>query len=97
MWRNGIWIARIAGIGLAVVGVLAISGYIPSVVGGGNSNNMSMEVTTGHDQESTSENGMGAQMNNASGNSESSSISSDLSWAKPRSSDETNNQMSEMN
>lgn len=97
MWRNGIWIARIAGMGLVIVGVLTLSGYIPSVVGGGNNNTMSMEVTTGQDQESISENGMGAQMNNAPGNSESSSFSSGLSLAKPSTSNETNNQMSGMN
>lgn len=97
MWRNGIWIARIAGIGLAVVGVLMLSGYFPSIVSSGHNNNMSMEVSTGHNQESTSVNRMMSQINNGPGNSESSSISSDPSQARPNNSNETNNRMSEMN
>ena len=32
MWRRGIWVARAAGVGLAVVGVLIIAGLLPSLV-----------------------------------------------------------------
>ena len=96
MWRNGIWIARIAGIGLAVVGVLMLSGYFPSIVNSGHNNNMSMEMGTGHNQESTSVNRMMPQINNGPSNSGSSSISSNPSPARPNNSNETNNQMSEM-
>ena len=34
IWRKGIWIARAAGIGLAVVGILVIAGFLPSLVSG---------------------------------------------------------------
>ena len=101
MWRNGIWIARIAGIGLAVVGVLMLSGYLPSIVSSGhnynNNNDMAMEVNTGHNQEGTGVNRMMPQVNNGPSNSESSSISSDPSQVRPNNSDGTNNPMSEMN
>lgn len=99
MWRKGIWIARIAGIGLAVVGVLMIAGYFPFIVSSGhhNSNNMSMEVSTGHNQEGTNVNSMMPQINNGPSNNESSSISSDPSQVRPNNSDESNNPMSEMN
>lgn len=32
MWSRGIWIARAAGIGLAVVGILVAAGMLPSLV-----------------------------------------------------------------
>jgi predicted metal-binding membrane protein len=32
MWSKGIWVARVAGVALAIVGVLVISGMLPSLV-----------------------------------------------------------------
>jgi predicted metal-binding membrane protein len=93
MWRNGIWIARIAGIGLAIVGVLMMAGYIPSAVEGENgSHKMSMEMTAGNDQKRIDG---GNAMNNANGNSESSAKSSEFS--QDMASNSKNNQMPEMN
>lgn len=56
MWRRGIWIARAAGAGLAVVGVLIIAGLLPSLVPtsassmSDNGDSMTMNGEAGNDQ-----------------------------------------------
>jgi predicted metal-binding membrane protein len=45
MWSRGIWIARAAGIGLAITGVLVAAGMLPSIVASDTSMTGSEEVT----------------------------------------------------
>ncbi len=47
MWSRGIWVARAAGIGLAVVGILVSAGMLPSLVSSATSMTSSEEDGTG--------------------------------------------------
>ncbi|MDQ3971720.1 MAG: DUF2182 domain-containing protein, partial [Thermoproteota archaeon] len=47
MWSRGIWIARAAGIGLTVVGILVAAGMLPSLVS--SARLMTAEDARGHD------------------------------------------------
>ena len=46
MWSRGIWVARAAGIGLAIVGILVIAGMLPSLVSSTSSMNDNGSVGT---------------------------------------------------
>ena len=80
MWRRGIWIARAAGVGLAVAGVLIIAGLLPSLVPSSspssmneNGDSMMMNGERGNDQTAMmSETGAASSMNNMSPDHESS-------------------------
>ena len=37
MWSRGIWVARAAGIGLAIVGIFVAAGMLPTIVSSGTS------------------------------------------------------------
>ena len=56
MWRRGVWVARAAGVGLAVVGVLIIAGQLPSLVSSSassmndDSDSTAMNGEAGYDQ-----------------------------------------------
>jgi predicted metal-binding membrane protein len=46
MWSRGIWVARAAGIGLAIVGVLLAAGMLPSIVSSVSSSTVDVEYDT---------------------------------------------------
>jgi predicted metal-binding membrane protein len=63
MWSRGIWIARAAGIGLAITGVLVAAGMLPSIV----SSDTSM---TGSEEGTGNDMGMKIQNDNANNNND---------------------------
>jgi len=56
MWSKGIWIARAAGIGLAITGILVVSGMLPSLVLSASSMNDAEKMTGGGDMSMTGDN-----------------------------------------
>jgi hypothetical protein len=63
MWSRGIWVARAAGIGLAIVGILVIAGMLPSLVSStssmndnGSMNTNNAKMTSGGDMPMTDNN-----------------------------------------
>jgi predicted metal-binding membrane protein len=47
MWARGIWVARVAGVGLAIVGILVAAGMLPSLLPSMDSNMAAMEMNEG--------------------------------------------------
>lgn len=79
MWSRGIWVARAAGVGLVITGVLVVSGMLPSLVSsassmGGDNTAMEMHVETENSGDLAMEMDAGNSMNMGS---ESSGTTSD--------------------
>jgi predicted metal-binding membrane protein len=81
MWRRGIWVARAAGVGLAIVGVLIIAGQLSSLVPlsmNDNGDSMTMNGEAGNGQTAvTSGDGVASPMDDMSSGYETSSAISE--------------------
>jgi predicted metal-binding membrane protein len=86
MWKKGIWVARVAGVGLVITGILVISGMLPSLVSSASSMNDSGDMSTndakmssGSDMSMTNDStGKGSMSLKDSSNSATSSGSNDM-------------------
>src|SRR5215212_5802944 len=75
IWYRGIWVARAAGVGLAIVGILVVTGMLPSLVSPSTTSMTGNQEGTGDDMTTM------VQMNNVNDNSNSMTMSESSSKA----------------
>jgi predicted metal-binding membrane protein len=75
IWYRGIWVARAAGVGLAIVGILVVTGMLPSLVSPSTTSMTGNQEGTGDDMTTM------VQMNNVNDNSSSMTMSESSSKA----------------
>jgi predicted metal-binding membrane protein len=75
IWSGGIWVARAAGIGLAIVGILVVAGMLPSLVSSSATSMTGSQEGTGNDAATM------VQMNNVNDNSNGMTMSDSSSKA----------------
>jgi hypothetical protein len=91
MWSKGIWIARIAGGAIVMVGILVIAGVVPALVpttasSMGDENGKSMDKVGGSDQTGAAQDSMGTMQEISGGASTAEGTSSSIKGADSTSS-----------